>query len=355
MLNNPLLIRADASKEIGTGHVMRCLALAQSWKKRGGDAAMVHAVRNRSIKQRLNSEGVESRSIDAKRGGNKDARRTLQQARRIGADWIVLDGYVFDEGYLQQIAESERQLLVIDDEANLNRYSGDFLLNQNLHASKDDYSSRVSDATRLLIGPQYALLREEFWAWKDWERDIPDAAKSLLVMIGGSDPDNITSEVLSSLAELDVPNMEIYAVIGGSNSHEASIREVAESLRFDVHLFEDVQNIPELMAKVDFAVSAGGSTIWELAFMQVPTLGIARAEQEIRLLEAADERGIAKNLGGSQDLSTSELRGGIEKMALDTEYRVSMMEQGRNTVDGNGAHRVAQLMYQTDKTNGLGQ
>ncbi|WP_262920904.1 UDP-2,4-diacetamido-2,4,6-trideoxy-beta-L-altropyranose hydrolase [Salinibacter ruber] len=355
MLDNPLLIRADASKEIGTGHVMRCLALAQSWKKRGGDAAMVHAVRNRSIKQRLNSEGVGSRSIDAKRGSDKDAQHTLQQARRIGADWIVLDGYVFDEGYQQQIAESERGLLVVDDEANHNRYSGDFLLNQNLHANEEDYSSRVSAATKLLTGPQYALLRKEFWTWKDWERDIPDVAKSLLVMIGGSDPDNITSEVLSSLAELDVPNMEIYAVIGGSNSHEASIREVAESLRFDVHLFEDVQNIPELMARADLAVSAGGSTIWELAFMQVPTLGIARAEQEIHLLEAADERGIAKNLGGSQDLSTSELRGGIEKMALDTEYRVSMMEQGRNTVDGNGAHRVAQLMYQTDKTNGLGQ
>lgn len=355
MLNEPLLIRADASAEIGTGHVMRCLALAQSWKEKGRDVVMVHAVRDQSIKQRLNSEGVESRSIDAKRGSNKDAQRTLQQARRIGADWIVLDGYVFDERYQQQITESEHKLLVVDDKANLTHYGGDLLLNQNLHASEEDYSSLISAATKLLTGPQYALIRKEFWTWKDWERDIPDTARNLLVMIGGSDPDNITSEVLSSITDVDVPNMEIYAVIGGSNPHEAFIREVAESLRFNVHLFEDVQNIPELMAKVDFAVSAGGSAIWELAFMQVPTLGIARAEQEVCLLKAADETGIVENLGLARDLSSSRLRGSIEKMALDTEYRVSMMTQGRSTVDGNGAHRVVQSMFQTNRTNGLEQ
>jgi len=343
---DPLLIRADASGEIGTGHVMRCLALAQAWKAEGGEVVMLHAVRDQNIEQRLSSEGVDSRSIDAKRGGREDARRTLDQARQIEADWIVVDGYAFDERYQDQIAESERSLLVIDDEANLSHYSGDLLLNQNLHARQEDYSSRLNVTMKLLTGPQYALLRKEFWRWRSWEREIPETACRLMVMLGGSDPDNITSEVISSLDGVSVPGMEIYAVIGGSNPHEEAIREVAQSHRYSVHLLKNAENIPELMANTDFAVSAGGSAIWELAFMQVPTIGIARASQEVRLLEVANNHGIVKNLGKAEDLSWSSLKGSVEEMALDKEYRVSMADRGRSTVDGRGAHRVVQSMSQ---------
>src|SRR5262245_49913761 len=178
-----LLIRADASPEIGTGHVMRCLALAQAWHERGGEAILVTARSIDSLKPRLDEEGLPVRRLDDESGSLGDARATARLAREIGADWAVLDGYHFTAEYQRVLKAAAVRVLVIDDYGHAEHYWADAILNQNLHARESLYPSRKSDI-RLLLGPRYTLLRREFWKWRGWKRTHPREATKVLVTFG---------------------------------------------------------------------------------------------------------------------------------------------------------------------------
>src|SRR5207245_1177027 len=120
----------------------------------------------------------------------EDLPATLTLARDLGVEWLVLDGYHFDPAYQEGARASGLRLLVIDDVVHQARYSADILLNQNLDAEHLRY--RAGANTELLLGPRYALLRQEFLGWQRWDRSISPVARRVLVTVGGGDPDNVT-------------------------------------------------------------------------------------------------------------------------------------------------------------------
>ncbi len=160
-----LLIRADASPEIGTGHVMRCLALAQAWQDKGGQATVAMALAAPSIQARLEAEGLGIKRITAQVGSAEDAAQVIQIARQLQAAWVVIDGYRFTGSYQQALKDAGLGLVCIDDEATAEHYYADVILNQNLHADAGLYAKREG-YTRLLLGTRYALLRREFRRWQ---------------------------------------------------------------------------------------------------------------------------------------------------------------------------------------------
>jgi UDP-2,4-diacetamido-2,4,6-trideoxy-beta-L-altropyranose hydrolase len=208
-----LVIRADAGTEIGTGHVMRCLALAQGWQDAGGHAIFAMATEVPNLEGRLKSEGVEVVHLAVKPGSSDDAIATGNLAREIGAAWVVVDGYRFTADYQRRIKDSEMRLLFVDDYGHTDRYYADVVLNQNRHAHEGLYVKREPH-TRLLLGTHYALLRREFLRWQGWQREIPPVARRMLVTMGGGDPDNVTLKVILALNQMDLPELEVNVVVG---------------------------------------------------------------------------------------------------------------------------------------------
>ena len=337
-----LIIRADASISVGTGHVMRCLALAQAWQDKGGDAIFVLTNKSSALENRLISEGMQVVYLLVETGSQEDANQTVDFAQKFNAQWIVLDGYHFGAKYQKAIKNFGVKLLVFDDYGHAEHYYADLVLNQNIAHNEHLYRSREA-YTQLLLGTQYALLRREFWQWQDWERAINLIARKLLVTFGGSDPHNVTLKVIQALEWLNRDDLEVTVVIGGSNPYyEILQKEVADS-SLAISLQQNVGNMPELMAWADLAIASGGVTCWELAFMGLPSLLILLAKNQEAGIDKID--GLStKNLGLFSGLSPQKFAKELSNIISNPIIRTKMSQQGKALVDGLGALRTTLIL-----------
>ncbi len=332
-----LLIRADASPRIGTGHVMRCLALAQQWQRHGGRVVFAQAETTPALAQRLQAEGMETSPLAVERGSPDDAMRTVEFARTLGAPWVVADGYVFGTPWQKRIKDAGLRLLVIDDYGHTEHYHADLILNQNALAAEGLYQHR-EPATRLLLGPRYALLRREFLACRDMARVIPPVGRKILVTLGGGDPDNVTGTVIEALAQL--PDTEAVVVVGGSNPNLDAVKQAIARQDRAIRLVVDAANMPELMAWADVAVSAAGSTAWELAYMGLPSGLIVVADNQARIAEALARERVSVNLGGFPEITTGRIATALRTLLQDALSRRDLSGRARQLIDGHGARRV---------------
>jgi UDP-2,4-diacetamido-2,4,6-trideoxy-beta-L-altropyranose hydrolase len=334
-----ILIRADASVEIGTGHVMRCLALAQAWQDAGGTAAFAMADSTPAILQRLATENFKVHKVWGHSGTLDDAKCTNELARACGASWIVADGYAFDADYQRSIKDAGLNLLSVDDGGGAIHYFADLVLNQNLPASESAYLNRES-SSRLLLGPRYALLRREFRPWREWKREVGARGGRVLVTMGGSDANNITLRVLQTLRMASIQNLDLVIVVGGSNPHFESIASAVKDLPGKSRLERDAANMPELMAWADLAVSSAGSTCWEMCMLGLPAILIDTAENQRPIAEGLARLAISIHAGSSDSVSAEKIAAEIEGLLLSSECRSAMSRRGRGLVDGDGSRRV---------------
>jgi UDP-2,4-diacetamido-2,4,6-trideoxy-beta-L-altropyranose hydrolase len=338
-----LLCRVDASTKMGTGHLMRSLALAQAWQAWGGEAIFCVATEIDKLASRLETEGVEAVHLSVLPGSIEDAQATSDLAKHRGVSWVVVDGYHFDACYQQIIKQSGVYLLFVDDYGHAERYPADFVLNQNVDAKADLYSQRES-YTQLLLGTDYVLLRKEFWSWRGWQREIPEVARKVLVTLGGSDPDNVTLKVVEALQQVEVQGLEAAVVVGGSNPHYQELATVAQKSPFPITLKQNVTNMPELMAWADVAIAAGGSTNWELAFMGLPSAIVTIADNQSAIAQQLGKMGLTLSLGWYEQQIVKKLSTVIADFLYALEQRRQMSEKGRNLVDGLGSERVVKAL-----------
>ena len=340
-----LLIRCDASVPIGTGHVMRCIAMAQAWQDAGGQVIFAMAETTSAIEERILAEKMTVLHVEQVPGSAADAEQTSRLARQASADWVVVDGYVFGADYQAGLHNPGLRVLVVDDHGRADRYIADIVLNQNPQAREDQYINR-KPSTQLLLGLEYALLRREFTNWRQWKRDTPAIARNVLVVMGGTDPENVTQHVLDSLArELD---FEIQVVAGGSNPHLAELRESVSKSGAKVRLVENTGNMAELMAWADIAVSAAGTTAWEMCFMGLPALLVVLADNQEPIARALDDAGAALRIGQAATLRAKDIRGQLCRISASHEIMQKMSTRGRALIDGRGAERVVAPMLGRD-------
>ena len=335
-----LVLRTDASVAIGTGHVMRCLALAQAWEDAGGRAIFAMAQATPAVEGRLRNEGFEVARVSAQVGSATDAEETADLAQQRGASWVVVDGYEFGAEYQASLKNRGLKVLFIDDNGHAAYYSADLVLNQNAHTSEDLYRSREL-STKLLLGPRFALLRREFTAWRGWKREIPVVARKVLVTMGGSDPDNVTQRVIETI--LSERDFDMTIAVGGSNPHLAKLRELAGGCSA-VRLVENASNMPELIANADVAVAGAGITSWEMCFLGLPALLIVLADNQQGIANELGKQGIVVNLGRASDLTASTFAAQLRRIADSPAARQEMSERGRALVDGRGAERVVSVL-----------
>lgn len=338
-----LLIRADASASIGTGHVMRCIALAHAWQAKGGQVVFVTACSVEKLLARIQQQGTVHK-ITGLPGSSEDATQTRRFIADTNAVAVVIDGYVFDEDYLKLIRSSDIPILLLDDYGQLQHYTTDFVLNQNLSASKDLYHNREK-TTRLLLGTQYVLLRPEFLAWQEWQRHIPPIAQNILVTLGGSDPENVVTKVIEALKLLNINATSCIIVGGGYENHAALLPLLTDSMQLQVN----VDDMSKWMAWADIAVASASSVSWELAYMHLPALSIILAENQYVLASHLQDNAIAQNMGWYHRLSPNALAEAIQALTLDADRRTTLSRNGRRIVDGMGAARVVDALLTWSK------
>jgi len=338
-----LLVRTDASVEIGSGHVMRCLALAQAWQSEGRKVAFLMADTAPALEARINAEGFSVIHHPYPDGSAADSEHTIAITQTLGTNKVVVDGYHFGADYQQQLKVAGLKVLFIDDNGHADYYAADWVLNQNIYAHEGLYPHR-EPYTKLLLGTRFALLRKEFWPWRGWQRQIAPVARKILVTLGGSDPDNVTLQVMQALQQVTVPNLEVMVVVGGSNPYFEGLQALATSSAVKFDLRRNVDNMPELMAWADMAIAGSGSTCWELAFMGLPSLVIPLAINQEKVAQALSNSEIAKSLLAPARLSLLHVTAEIEEFLLDKKLRANLSQTSNQIVDGNGVHKVAMML-----------
>jgi UDP-2,4-diacetamido-2,4,6-trideoxy-beta-L-altropyranose hydrolase len=336
-----LLFRSDAGPDVGTGHVMRSLALAQAWQARGGHAVFLSRCGSPSLRERIESSGLGFIPLERSHPDPMDLATTLALLSRLSADgpvWVVVDGYVFEASYQEAVRSAGYRLLVIDDTNHLPRYSADILLNQNIGADALVY--RCNPDAIMLRGTAFALLRREFWGRGGVPRKPTGIPRRILVTMGGADPENVTLSVLRALGADPPGDIEVTAVIGASNPHHESLLEAASAFRVPIRLVRNVAEMPELMSWADVAVSAGGSTTWELAYMGVPAVLLVLAGNQRAIAEGLDEAGAGLNLGPAACASAPEIVACVGRILRHPAIRRRMSARGVALVDGTGPMRV---------------
>jgi len=337
-----LLIRADASVAIGTGHVMRCLALAQAWQDAGGGVAFVMAESTPAIEERLRSEGVGLLRIDGAAGSDLDSEQLIALARPHNPSWLVVDGYKFGPGYQRALKDERLQVVLIDDNGRTGTYAADVVLNQNIHAQECLYKDRET-YTRLLLGTKYALLRREFVSVRE-PREFASVGHKLLVSMGGSDPDNVTCRVMEALEQVAIENLQVVVVAGGSNPHLASVAELVAKSSHSCRILNNVANMQELISWADLTVSAAGSACWEYCALGLPAALVAVAENQIPNAEALHAAGAAKLVAGGSRFPIGQMAQLITRLANSVSERQALSRTARALVDGGGAGRIISVL-----------
>lgn len=342
-----LLIRADASLSIGTGHVMRMIALAQAWRARGGRAVFFSAEITPTLEKRLRNERFPLERVAARAGSSGDCDAicaAVAEFRGSRPPAVVLDGYRFGAEFQFVLKKTGCRLLYVDDGAASGSYHADVVLDPNIAANERLYCRR-DEGTRLLLGPRFALIRQEFLKYQEWRRTIPDKAAKLLVTLGGADADNVTVKIIDALQGL---RLEVKVVVGGSNPHLQSLRRVAQiaaRAHNRVEIVVDPPDMPELMVWADLAVSAAGSTSWELALTGLPPLFIIVSENQRQNAYELEKHGFGLCLGEHSCFDKISFRQLLDRLMADRSLRAGFCSQGKSIVDGFGAARVAEVLF----------
>jgi UDP-2,4-diacetamido-2,4,6-trideoxy-beta-L-altropyranose hydrolase len=335
-----VLIRADAGPQIGAGHLMRCLALAQALQDRGGRARFVMSNSADALEKRIEAEGLAASRLGCPTATEEDLKRTIALAQEDAADWVILDGYRFDANFQEGIQAAGLRLMVIDDFGQAGRYAARVIVDQNLTAREESYHSRDT-GTQLLLGLHYALLRREFRSWSGWTRDIPTVARRVLVTLGGATPDEGIMRCLGAIEHISDGRLSARIVRGPLSSDAGPLlRQRLERASPRCQVLHSVSNMAELMAWADLAITAGGSTCWELACLGLPALILTYSRDQELVAEAMQTAKAAVWMGSGVSIREEQLRAALAELAPDDARRSQMSQAGRRLVDGRGAERV---------------
>ena len=340
-----LLIRADASTEIGVGHVTRCIALAEAWQREGGCSTFALATGARELENRIRSHGAEMVRIQGSPGSAEDAAQTSQLIDSCVPRWVVLDGYHFSSEYVGNLKRSHSKLLLMSDGSESPKFKCDIVVDPDGDTSKD--AGRMTDrGTKFLAGLRYAMLRREFLDFPKRRKGTTKCAQRVLVTFGGGDLHNVSSKVLTALEQFSDLKLHVTVVLGPTNPYRQALEDAAKRSRHKIAVVQCVQNMPELMFESDFAVTAAGGTCYELCYMRVPMLLITTAKNQEKCANSLGSATAAVAVGAFDCLHVSELAESIKRIVCSPRLRRELARNAERIIDGKGAERIVRKMLQ---------
>ena len=359
-----IIIRTDASVEIGTGHVMRCLTLASGLTEGGAHVGFLCRAHDGNLIDLIKRSGFEVKILPASTLGNFqsksisdpvhaawlgcDWQSDVQQCRSVlshNIDWLIVDHYALDHKWEREMRSTCQNIMVIDDLADRS-HDCDLLLDQSIGRTASDYLEFVGAETRMLLGPQYALLRPEFAQWRVTSlahRQSPEL-RHILVTMGGVDRDNVTERVLTGLHRCRLPTLEKITVVMGLYApwHDAVIAAAA-GMKIQTVVLSDVDQMAELMSTCDLAIGAGGTTTLERCSLGLPSVLLILADNQLNIVEHMVEADAAFAIGDLDSLETSLVEF-LESFALSNKMAI-YAQNSSDLLDANGVVRtIAKLL-----------
>lgn len=354
--------RTDASVQIGTGHVMRCLTLADALREQGAECLFICRPHTGHLMDLIVQRGHGTRSLPALDATHSpqaagpaharwlgtdwasDADDTHQALDAAPVDWLVVDHYAIDATWEQALRPACRRLMVIDDLAD-RPHDCDLLLDQNLGRTAEDYACLIPNNTPTLIGPQYALLRPEFAQLRaeSLARRNSPQLKRLLITMGGVDKDNATGRVLDALNTSALPpDLEITVVMGPHAPWLQEVQTQARQMHCPTQVLVGISDMARLMTECDLAIGAAGGTSWERCCLGLPSIVMVLADNQRAGASALQEAGAAIAMQSAPEIvnlfqdipSSCTIRALLERLSKAAE----------RVTDGRGATLVAQQL-----------
>lgn len=330
-----IAFRTDATLQTGTGHFMRCITLADGLLRRGAKIRFVSRGLPAHLRDMLGQRSIELASLDSDTENatagdlqhsqwlgcsqEQDAQATQHKLSDRNWDWLIVDHYALDARWESKLRGSAGRIMVIDDIAD-RQHDCDLLLDQNFYADMQTrYTGKVPPGCEMLLGPRYALLREEFRKLREHTRPRTGPVKKILVFFGGVDSDNYTGLAIEVLSELKKPDMQIDVVIGAQHPCRSAIEKNCALQGYLCHV--QTTRMAELMLAADLAIGAGGSATWERCAMGVPSIIMVLADNQSKAAIDLDCAGVLISLGDARLIDKSALKQATSQLIENEQLR----------------------------------
>jgi len=351
-----IAIRADASIEIGVGHIMRCLTLAKKLSSSivTGDVSIYFIsfhlpayLKKIILKENFNVLEISNNHQDEKWDIEFDANKSIKLINQLDKfDILILDHYQLDFLWQKKLKPYYSKLLVIDDLAN-RKHKADFLLDQTVNRKHIDYYPYVEKSCELLIGQSYILLRDEFKALRPAainKRDFSSKLKNILISFGGTDVKDCSKMVIECFIKLSKElgksfNYEINIVMGSSSKQIDIIRNLIEPFPW-ISLHVDTEKMGTLILNADIAIGASGTSAWERCCLGLPTISFELADNQKLISEKLAELGAIINLGFPKGSSKTEIIKHVLHLTSNNKSYTRMVNNCFNVCNADGAERV---------------
>jgi UDP-2,4-diacetamido-2,4,6-trideoxy-beta-L-altropyranose hydrolase len=333
-----VVFRVDSSTKMGSGHLMRCLTLADELKRRKYNITFIC----RGLEGNLiplieylvlilpKDDDFQSNDLYLNWLGatqEQDLEQTIKIIPK-NTDLLIIDSYALDKTWHKKLRPYSKKIMAIDDLAD-RKFDCDIVLNQNLGTQKKDYKGKVSDDCELLLGCDYALLRPEFQNLRKIaleKRKNTKEIKNILISVGGSDINNLTYDILQGVND----NLNVTVVLGESSPYNKAIQNYAKDRNIKVII--NANNMAELMLEADLSIGAGGSTSWERCCLGLPTLLFVTDDNQIIIADRLEQQGSVKI---------------VDNLGKDLDYILTnffiwqiMSERAQTVCDGAGIKRI---------------
>ncbi len=347
-------IRADASSQIGTGHFIRCLTLADGLKRRGYRIRFIGRNPPLYLRDMLEAKGMEfvplvSNDMYLPRTNDlahahwlgtrqeQDAQDAIQALSDHSWDWLIVDHYALDSRWESTLRPVVKKILVIDDIAD-RQHDCDMLLDQNFYLNMQSrYADKVSPHCQLLLGPSYALLRDEFRQLREQIESRSELVKRILVFFGGVDASNYTGRAVEALSGIEAPGLHVDVVIGAQHPNIEQIKTACGQHGFVCHVQTD--KMAELMAAASLAIGAAGSASWERCSLGLPCIVGAVAQNQIQAAQDLAHTGAVRFVGTEQEITVKKLQHEINSV-LHSDWLNKASKQCLELVDAQGVNRL---------------
>ncbi len=346
-----VLIRTDSSVSIGSGHLMRCLTLANQLREKGAAITFVcrdlpgamHDVVRKNGYTLFIIPSVNEVSASQREDANATA-NILAAAFPEGCDLIVVDHYQLDASWETIMRAHTKHIMVIDDLAN-RPHDCDFLLDQNYYINPGErYRGLIPDNCIRMLGPNYVLLRREFIEARQGLQSRGGEVKRILVFFGASDSDSQTEKVIEAIRQLSHPKIEADVVIGQANPNRVRLQSLCDTMQ-GVNLHCQVSNMAELISRADLGIGAGGAAMWERCYLGLPTITVVFADNQYETTRDVAQLGAIDFLGWSQAFSAEDYVRAIIAM-LEYPQKVKQIADNALSVVPLSASRVAEVVYE---------
>ena len=356
-----IFFRVDASLQIGTGHVMRCLTLANKFteanelKGKGSTITFICRHVTESLKQLISENGhtlvlLPNHEVTVISESNplahakwlgvtqaEDAKASMLAIGVSNCDWLIVDHYALDIRWESVLRQSVKKVLVIDDIAD-REHDCDVLLDQNFYVDMQSrYVDKVPNHCQLLLGPRYALLRPEFLTARQQAKVRSGVVKRILVFFGGVDADNYTGMTLTALQNLALNGIAVDVVTGAQHPSRDEVLSICKANDFVCHI--QTQHMAELMLQADLSIGAGGSTTWERCCLGLPTIAISTADNQTDQIKDAALRSLIYVIEANK-ITPEAIERHLLTMIESSIIRQILSTNSTEMVDGKGILRV---------------